>query len=101
MKISRRETIFCQREKVLEKLSRTRFFTELENRALFSAATQQGKKGRILELRKNRVLESCFNISFPLVLAISTQKQNGLVKQTMQTIPYSCHFQQRKILGNV
>ena len=33
-------------KKILEQISKPRFFTEFENRGLFSAATQQGRKGR-------------------------------------------------------
>ena len=33
-------------EDILEQLSKPRFFTEFENRGLFSSATQQGRKGR-------------------------------------------------------
>ena len=33
-------------KKILEQLSRPRFFTEFEIRGPFSAATQQGRKGR-------------------------------------------------------
>ena len=37
---------------------------EFENRGLFSAATQQGRKGKIFKLCKKRGFESCSNISF-------------------------------------
>ena len=44
---------FAPRAKnILEQLSRTWFFTAFEIRALFSAATEQGKKGGIFKLRK-------------------------------------------------
>ena len=39
-------------KKILEKLSRTRFLTELEFRALFFGATQQGKKCAKFKSRK-------------------------------------------------
>ena len=33
-------------KEILEQLSKPRYFTEFKSRALFSAATQQGRKGR-------------------------------------------------------
>ena len=33
-------------KKIIEQFSQPRFFTEFENRGLFFAATQQGRKGR-------------------------------------------------------
>ena len=56
-------------KKILEQLSRARFFTGFEIRAFFSAATKQGRKGREFQIPvKNRVLESFSNIFFTLVL---------------------------------
>ena len=37
---------FTRKKEILEQLSKPRFFTGFKSRALFSAATQQGNKGR-------------------------------------------------------
>ena len=49
---------------LLEQLSRPRFFTLFENRALFF----QQRRRAIFELRKKRGFKSCSNIPFPLVV---------------------------------
>ena len=55
--------------KIIEQFSKPRFFTEFDNWGFFSAATQQGRKGRgIFKSRKKCGFESCSNISFPLKL---------------------------------
>ena len=50
--------ILTRVKKILEKLSRTRFLTEFEFRALFFGATQQGKNVRNSNHGRNRVLET-------------------------------------------
>ena len=53
---------------MLEQLSRPRFFPAFEISRSFLRAKQVGKKGReISKPGKNRGLESCSNIFFPLV----------------------------------
>ena len=51
---------------ILEQLSKPRIFTEFENRRLFSAATQQGRKGRDFKLRKKSVAFRVVLISLSL-----------------------------------
>ena len=61
---------FCDTrgKKILEQLSRTRFFTELENPALFPCYVAAEKRAGIPNHVKNRVLESFSNFFSPLVL---------------------------------
>ena len=47
-------------KEILEQISKPRFFTELENRGLFSTATQRRKKGGTYELREKRWLRDLF-----------------------------------------
>ena len=54
-------------KKVLEQLSRPRFFPGIEISRSFLRAKQVGKRAGNLKSRKNRSLESCSNIFFPLV----------------------------------
>ena len=56
--------IFFRGKKILEKLSRTRFFREFENPALFPLLRSRGEKGGNFKSRKKLVLESCTNIFF-------------------------------------
>ena len=41
---------------ILEHILKPRFFMEFENHGLFSAPTQQGRKGEIFKLRKKTLL---------------------------------------------
>ena len=51
---------------ILERFSKPCFFTEFENRRLFSTATQQGRKGRDFKLRKKSVAFRVVLISLSL-----------------------------------
>ena len=53
-------------KKILEQLSRTRFLTEFEFRALFFGAMCRQKSARNSKHVRNRVLETYSNNFFPL-----------------------------------
>ena len=53
-------------KKILEQLSRTRFFTGFEFPTLFSLLRSRGKRAGFSNPVNNRVLESCSNIFFLL-----------------------------------
>ena len=57
--------LYSRGKKILEQLSRARFFTGIENLPLIFRATSK-KRSRISNPLKNRVLESCSNLFFTL-----------------------------------
>ena len=63
-------TYLLRGKKILEQLSRPRFFPAFEISRSFLCAKQVGKRARNFKTRKNRGLASCSNIFFPLKVCI-------------------------------
>ena len=68
-------------KRISEQLSRTRFFTGFENSALFPCHIVAEKRAVISNYVKNRVLKSCSNIVFTLIVLekIFTKVKNWFV----------------------